>query len=49
MGKIMLQAGKQLCYNIGIVYVTCPNLLKMGILMGAMNSLGRTLHKNIFQ
>ena len=24
--------------------VTCPNLLKMGIRMGAMKSLGRTLH-----
>ena len=44
MGKIMLWMGKKFCYHItGIVCVTCLNLLKMGILMGAMKILGRTL------
>ena len=42
-GKIMLQMGKKFCHHIGVVYVTCSNILKMGIRMGTMKSLGRTL------
>ena len=43
MGKIMLRTGKKFCYHIGIVCVTCPNLLKMGVRTGAVKHLGRTL------
>ena len=43
IGKIMVRTGKKFCYHIGIVCVTCPNLLKMGIQIGAMKSLGRIL------
>ena len=43
MGKIMVESGKKFCYHIGIVCVTCRNLLKMGIRTGAMKSSSRTL------
>ena len=42
-GKIILRMSKKLFNHIGIACVTCPNLLKMGIRMGAMKSLVRTL------
>ena len=39
MGKVMLRTGKKFCYHIRIGCVTCPNLLKMAIPIGAMKSL----------
>ena len=47
MGKFMLRTGKKFSYHIGIVCVTCPNLLKTDIWTGAMKSLGRTLQRSI--
>ena len=41
--QIMLWTGKKFCYHMGIVCVTCPNLFKMGLQLGDMKSLGRTL------
>ena len=43
MDKIMVQKNKKFCYHKGIVCVTCPNLLKMGIGTGDMKSWGKTL------
>ena len=43
MGKMMLRTGKMFCNHIEILYVTCPNILKIGIWIIAMESLGRTL------
>ena len=43
----MLRTGKKISYHIGIVCVTCPNLLKMDIWTGVMKSLGRTLQRSI--
>ena len=43
MGKIMLQMGKNFYNHTEIVCVTCLNILKMGIQMGAMKGLGRML------
>ena len=43
MGKIMLRIGKIFHNQIEIVCVTCPNIIKMGIRMGATKSLGRKL------
>ena len=42
-GKIMLWMDKIFHKYIEIVCATCPNILKMGIWMGAMKSLSRTL------
>ena len=45
LGKIIWWTDKKLYNTIEIVYVTCPNILKMDAWTGAMKSLGRTLHK----
>ena len=43
MGKIMIRMGKTFYNHIEIVCVTCLNILTMGVQMGTMKSLGRTL------
>ena len=43
-GKIMLQIGKNLYSHVQIVCVTYPNILKMGVQMGTVNCLGKTLN-----
>ena len=43
MGKIMLWICKNFYHHIEIVCVTCQNILKIGIRLGATKSLGRTL------
>ena len=42
MCKIMLRTDKNSVIILGIVLVTCPNLLKMGIRMDTTKILGRT-------
>ena len=41
--KMMFWTGNMLYNHIEIVCVTCLNILKMGVWMGAMKSLSRTL------
>ena len=39
----MLQIGKIFCNHIEIVYVTCPNILKMDVWTGAIKHLDTAL------